>query len=237
MTSPKSIGCCPADETFTIRAGALFLMSGNSSTRKQKTGEVIDRKPQLEPLDAGLTRTSGANSGIVDQDVEPIHRCLGCAGKSTHLGECREVGRKERRRAATGLYLGDDASASLRIAAMYQHPRAGLPELGSDEPADPVCRTGDQCRFSAQFFHSYSPFPCRPSFGPVRRVPTTMPQASQSVGLAGLPSALDLSLHSDLGIVAQRRREFLLQDDAAAHPPRRLPLGRRFASRDQRLPR
>src|SRR5690242_15722047 len=52
-----------------------------------------------------------------------------------------------------------------------------------------------------------------------------------------LPSALDLSLHSDLGIVAQRRREFLLQDDAAAHPPRRLPLDRRFASRDQRLPR
>src|SRR5262249_8859921 len=91
------------------------------------------------------------------------------------------------------------------------YPRAGLPELGSDEPADPVCRTGDQCRFSAQFFHSYSPFPCRPSFGPVRRVPTTMPQASQSVGLAGLPSALDPSLHSDLGIVAQRRREFLLK--------------------------
>src|SRR5215472_10380431 len=48
---------------------------------------------------------------------------LGCAGKATHLGECREVGRKERRRAATGLYRGDDASASLRIAAMYQHAR------------------------------------------------------------------------------------------------------------------
>src|SRR5215471_19646912 len=31
ITSSKSIGCCPADETFTIRAGAQFLMSGNSS--------------------------------------------------------------------------------------------------------------------------------------------------------------------------------------------------------------
>ena len=43
-------------------------------------------------------------------------------------------------------------AASLPIAAMHQHARAGLPELASDKPADPVCRTGDQCRLSA--------FPC-----------------------------------------------------------------------------
>jgi transposase len=35
------------------------------------------------------------------------------------------------------------------------------------------------------------------------------------------------------GLVAQRRRELLLQDDPAAHPPRRLPLNCRPASRHQ----
>jgi hypothetical protein len=29
--------------------------------------------------------------------------------------------------------VGDDASASLRITAVHQHARAGLPELASDE--------------------------------------------------------------------------------------------------------
>src|SRR5215469_11906406 len=36
---------------------------------------------------------------------------------------------------------------------MHEHARAGLPELASDEPADPVCRTGDECRPSDQLFH------------------------------------------------------------------------------------
>jgi hypothetical protein len=60
---------------------------------------------------------------------------------------------------------------------------------------------------------------------------------SQGAGLAGAPSALDLPLHSDLGLLAQRRREFLFEDDAAAHPPRRLPLDRRPAGRHQCLSR
>src|SRR5438067_205483 len=44
---------------------------------------------------------------------------------------------------------------------MHQHVRTGLPELASDEPADPVCRTGDQCRLSAQLFHRRSPHGAR----------------------------------------------------------------------------
>ena len=50
-------------------------------------GKIIDRKAQLEPLNAGLTRTSGADAGIVDQDIEPTHRRLHRAGKSMHLLE------------------------------------------------------------------------------------------------------------------------------------------------------
>ena len=92
-----------------------------------------------KPLGAGLTRTGGADSSIVDQDVEPIHRRLGRIGQATHLGKCREVGREEIRRAGAGLDVGDDASISVRITAMHQNPRAGLPELARNEPADAVC--------------------------------------------------------------------------------------------------
>jgi transposase len=50
------------------------------------------------------------------------------------------------------------------------------------------------------------------------------PQASQSAGLASAPSALDLPLHPDLGLLAQCGQELLFQDDATAHPLRRVPL-------------
>jgi hypothetical protein len=39
-----------------------------------------------------------------------------------------------------GLDVGDDASTPLGITNMRQHARAGLPELASDEPADPICQ-------------------------------------------------------------------------------------------------
>jgi hypothetical protein len=52
---------------------------------------------------------------------------------ATHLGECREVGREEIRRAAAGLNVGDDASTSVRVTAMHQNPRAGLPKLARNE--------------------------------------------------------------------------------------------------------
>jgi len=47
------------------------------------------------------------------------------------------------------------------------------------------------------------------------------------------PSALDLSFHPDLGVLAQCGGELLLQDDPPAHPPRRLPFGCRPAGGDQ----
>jgi hypothetical protein len=44
-------------------------------------------------------RKKSIDARIVDQNVEPIHRRLGRVDEATHLGECREVGRKESRRA------------------------------------------------------------------------------------------------------------------------------------------
>ena len=63
------------------------------------------------------------------------------------------------------------------------------------------------------------------------------PQASQGQGLAGAPSALDLPLHADLRLLAQRGRDLLLGPDPQAHPTRQLPLHRRPAGRHQPLPR
>ena len=57
--------------------------------------------------------------------------------ETTHLGECREVGGEKSPRAAARLDLGDDAGASLGIAAMHQDASPGLPELAGDQPADP----------------------------------------------------------------------------------------------------
>jgi hypothetical protein len=49
------------------------------------------------------------------------------------------------------------------------------------------------------------------------------------LALTGASSALDLPLHPDLGLLAQRRRKLFLEDDAAAHPPRCLRLRRKAA--------
>ena len=61
------------------------------------------------------------------------------------------------------------------------------------------------------------------------------PQAAQGAGLARPPSALDLPLHPDLVLLAQRRRGLLRQAHQAPTEARRLPLRRRPPGRHQPL--
>ena len=63
------------------------------------------------------------------------------------------------------------------------------------------------------------------------------PQASQGPALAGAASALDLPLHADLGLLAERGRDLLLGAHPAPAQARQLPLGGRPAGRDQPLHR
>ena len=63
------------------------------------------------------------------------------------------------------------------------------------------------------------------------------PQAPQGPRLARAARALDLPLHPDLGLLAERGRGLLRQAHPAAPPARRVPLARRPAGRDQPLPR
>src|SRR5215468_1908738 len=70
---------------------------------------------------------------------------------------------------------------------------------------------------------------------PPTNIPKACPREGGGAGLAGTPSALDFSLHPNLGVLAQCSGELFLEDDAAAHPSRRLPLGCRPAGGDQCL--
>jgi alpha-D-ribose 1-methylphosphonate 5-triphosphate synthase subunit PhnG len=63
------------------------------------------------------------------------------------------------------------------------------------------------------------------------------PPASGRAAMAGAPSALDVPLHADLSLLAQRRRGLLRHPNEAASPARRLPISRRPPSGDQSVPR
>ncbi len=63
------------------------------------------------------------------------------------------------------------------------------------------------------------------------------PQASHRAAMACAPSPLDVPLHPDIRLVAQRRRGLLRRPDQAAPQARRLPIRRRPPGRDQPLPR
>ena len=62
-------------------------------------------------------------------------------------------------------------------------------------------------------------------------------QASQGARMARPASALDLPLHPNVGVLAQRRRGLLCQAHAAAAQARRVPIRRRTASRHPSLHR
>src|ERR1700737_2371478 len=87
-----------------------------------------------------------------------------------------------------------------------------------------ACSTdGDRPLHAAPPPQRIYPFPqCRRAPGPGWQADPRRPrqlyhtQTSQSAGLAVAPSALDLSLHPDLGLLVQRGRELLLQDEGIA---------------------
>src|ERR1700733_4610585 len=61
-------------------------------------------------------------------------------------------------------------------------------------------------------------------------------QASQGATVARATSTLDIPLHADLRLVAERGRGLLCQTDQAAAPTRRVPFNRRASGRHQPLP-
>jgi hypothetical protein len=142
-----------------MRAAGAGPQQRQEQRGQQKPGEVIDREAQLEPVGALLASAAGrADAGVVDQDVEPVGRVPYGGGKPAHLGQARQIGPEECRRASRFLDLGDHPGASLGVAAMHQDARPGAPEAAGDNPADAVGRAGDERRLSGQLRQSVTPF-------------------------------------------------------------------------------
>src|SRR5262249_39101626 len=96
MTSSKSMGCWPSEETFTMRAGLLSIIRGRNS------GEIIDGEAQLKAILTGFSlpaRTARADASIVDKDVETIALLANHVREATYLGKRRKIRRQEHCRA------------------------------------------------------------------------------------------------------------------------------------------
>ena len=82
---------------------------------------------------------------------------LDSLGKATHLDQGGEIRRQKFRGAASFLDLGDEALASLPVAAMHQHARTGFAKPLRDQATDAIRRAGDQRGLAVQFRHAGAP--------------------------------------------------------------------------------
>ena len=162
------MGSCPSDETLTIRAGALFLISGRSRIGEQKAGQIVHREAQFVALGtrlSGALRSAAADAGVVDEEIEPAGRALHRVGEAPHLRKRSKIRHDKLGGTAAGLDLGNDALAALAIAAMHQNPPAGRSEHFRHDAADTIGRAGDKSCFSVRLRHgSAFPFTARCSF-------------------------------------------------------------------------
>jgi hypothetical protein len=116
------------------RSGTLHVFR-SSFERAQLNGApqtlcIKKRSRKFSPSALVWRGPAVTDSSIVDQDVEPIHPRLSLFGETTHLGERREVGRKE--------------SAAPPLASMSTTARAPLsasrPWTSTRAPACPSLR-------------------------------------------------------------------------------------------------
>jgi hypothetical protein len=82
---------------------------------------------------------------------------LDSLGKATHLDQGGEIRRQKFRGAASFLDLGDEALASLPVAAMHQHARTGFAKPLRDQATDAIRRAGDQRGLAVQSRHAEAP--------------------------------------------------------------------------------
>jgi hypothetical protein len=77
MTSSKSIACCPADATLTIRAGADAASRSAQQRGEQEARQVVDGEAQLVAVLALGAPPGDADAGVVDEDVEAVGHLVG----------------------------------------------------------------------------------------------------------------------------------------------------------------
>src|SRR6185437_5852840 len=86
----------------------------------------------------------GADTGIVDQEVEAVGGTGDGFGKAARLVERREVGCEERGAAAALLDLANEPFAALAAAPMGQHAPAVGGVSRRYHPAHAICRACDE---------------------------------------------------------------------------------------------
>jgi len=118
MASPLPAAPCSVHVSCGVKAG-------DRDTGSLERSPEIDREHDLRQLALTIGSVPAVATGqhyVAEVDrLLPVRRDrrLSRVGETTHLDECRVVGREEIRRATAGLDVGDDASTCLCITAMH----------------------------------------------------------------------------------------------------------------------
>src|SRR5215218_2263194 len=145
--------------------------------------------------------------------------------------------------AIVGLYMAPPRHAVVLSLDEKSQIQAHDPRLQAERDHDLVRGAQRPRRRGARPLHATAPPPGVPALpqhdrgggagrqaGPLHPRQLRHAQAPEGAGVAGAPPTLDLPLHPDLGLVAERGRELLLGANPEAAPARRLLLDRRAAS-------
>ena len=137
MTSSKSIACCPAEATLTMRAGALLAQQPQQQPRQQEACQIVDGEAQLVSVRAHLPPRPGAaapDAGVVDQQIEAVDLVRHARREAPHFGKRGEVG-------------GDEFGFAARLAGYRARRLRRVPGRGrAPERAGPPRRAARQRR-------------------------------------------------------------------------------------------
>jgi hypothetical protein len=154
MTSLKSIGCWPSEETLMMRAVGARLARRVTSTR--------------------------ADARIVDENVNSAKGITDLSGEAADFRKRRQIGAVERCCAAAGGPNAiDQALPSILTAPMDNNVGTRLGELLGDDTTDAIGRSGNQdgptLKLHCDFSSGASPRPTRPE------TPRSTPAAPERV--------------------------------------------------------
>jgi hypothetical protein len=121
---------------------------GDKLPGQQVAGQVVDLEPEFVAVareDPFVVRDTRAHPGIVDQQVDAGVGLADRGGQFGDLGERREIGAEEARRAdAPGFDRPHHFVAPLLASAVHDDVVAVGGELEGKRPTEPVGRPGDE---------------------------------------------------------------------------------------------
>ncbi len=131
--------------------GSAAAKRRQQQMRQQKGREIVHRQPEFMTVAADFpaaARRTEADTGVVDQDVEPVVRRRDFLSQPAHVVERREIGAivRDLRSWRRSPDLGQGIAPLCVAAAVHEHTRAGGREPRGHVPADTAGSAGDQQR-------------------------------------------------------------------------------------------